>query len=259
MMFEQLREVFTYKEMLISTVKKDLRSRYRGSVLGFLWTFINPLMQLVIYSVVFPYLLKMQEENYPMYVFVGLLPWIYFTSSIQISTTCVVGNSNLVKKIYFPRMILPISVSTTGLVNYLFGLVIVFPALLITGVKLTPYAFFLPVVLAVNYLFTTGFCLLLGAAYVYFRDLEHIVGIVTTAWFYLTPVVYNLRIFPENVQKILAFNPMTQFVTAYRDVLMYGRLPSAVGFGGVALVSAAIFLLGAAVFSRLQKNFAEEL
>lgn len=258
-MLEQLREVFVYKEMLISTVKKDLRSRYRGSFLGFLWTFINPLMQLVIYSIVFPYLLKMQEPNYPMFVFVGLLPWIYFTSSIQISTVCVVGNSNLVKKIYFPRMILPIGVSTTGLMNYIFGLAIVFPALLITGVKLTPYALFLPVVMLVNYLFTTGFCLFLSAAYVYFRDLEHMISILTMAWFYLTPVVYNLNIFPEFFQTLLKFNPMTQFVTAYRDVLMYGQFPSLLGFGGVTVVSVAVFLIGAAIFSRLQRNFAEEL
>lgn len=258
-MFGQLREVFTYKEMLISTVKKDLRSRYRGSFLGFLWTFINPLMQLVIYSIVFPFLLKMQEPNYPMFVFVGLLPWIYFTSSLQIATTSVVSNGNLVKKIYFPRLILPISVSTTGLMNYVFGLIIVIPALLITGIKLTPFALFLPVVMLVNYIFTTGFCMILSALYVYFRDLEHIVSIITMAWFYLTPIVFNLKIFPEYAQKILQFNPMTQFVTAYRNVLMYGKLPDAVGFGLVTIFSVGIFLLGLKIFSKLQKNFAEEL
>ena len=112
-MFKQLREVFAYKQMLISTVKKDLRSRYRGSILGFLWTFINPLMQLVVYSVVFKRLLRATEDNYAMFVFTALLPWLYCVSSIQASTTCIVSNSNLVKKIYFPRMILPISVSTT--------------------------------------------------------------------------------------------------------------------------------------------------
>lgn len=258
-MFEQLKEVISYKEMLISSVKKDLRSRYRGSFLGFLWTFINPLMQLIIYSIVFPFLLKMQEENYPMFVFVGLLPWIYFTSSLQISTTCVVGNGNLVKKIYFPRMILPISVSTTGLMNYIFGLVIVFPALLITGVKLTPYVLFLPVVMLVNYLFTTGFCLALSSLYVFFRDLEHIVGIVTMAWFYLTPIVFSLKIFPEYAQKLLSLNPMTQFVNAYRNVLMYGKLPSPLGFSAVTVLSIVIFFVGALIFSKLQRTFAEEL
>lgn len=258
-MFKQLKEVFVYKEMLVSSVKKDLRSRYRGSFLGFLWTFVNPLMQLIIYSIVFPFLLKMQEENYSMFVFVGLLPWIYFTSSLQISTTCIVGNGNLVKKIYFPRMILPIGVSTTGIMNYIFGLIIVFPALIITGVKITPYVLFLPVVMLVNYLFTTGFCLALSALYVFFRDLEHIVGIVTMAWFYLTPVVYNLKIFPEYAQRLLLLNPMTQFVNAYRNVLMYGKLPSFTGFSCLTLLSVAVFFFGALIFSKLQRTFAEEI
>lgn len=258
-MLEQLKEVFRYKEMLISSVKKDLRSRYRGSFLGFLWTFINPLMQLIIYSIVFPFLLKMKEPNYSMFVFIGLLPWIYFTSSIQISTTCIVGNANLVKKIYFPRMILPIAVSATGLVNYVFGLVIVFPALLISGVKLTPFALLLPVVMAVHFLFTTGLCMLLSALYVFFRDLEHIVGIVVMGWFYLTPIVFSLSIFPEYAQRILALNPMTQFVNAYRNVLMYGRAPSSLGFSIVTLLSIGVFFLGAKVFCKLQRTFAEEL
>ena len=258
-MFKQLKEVFVYKEMLVSSVKKDLRSRYRGSFLGFLWTFVNPLMQLIIYSIVFPFLLKMQEENYSMFVFVGLLPWIYFTSSLQISTTCIVGNGNLVKKIYFPRMILPIGVSTTGIMNYIFGLIIVFPALIITGVKITPYVLFLPIVMLVNYLFTTGFCLALSALYVFFRDLEHIVGIVTMAWFYLTPVVYNLKIFPEYAQRLLLLNPMTQFVNAYRNVLMYGKLPSFTGFSCLTFLSVVVFFLGALIFSKLQRTFAEEI
>lgn len=259
LMLGQLREVVTYREMLFSSVRKDLRSRYRGSVLGFLWTFINPLMQLVIYSLVFPYLLRMKEDNYPMFVFVGLLPWIYFVSSLQISTTCIIGSANLVKKIYFPRMILPIAVSATGLVNYVFGLAVTLPALLITGVRLTPCALFLPVVMLVEFLFTTGMCLLLSALYVYFRDLEHIVAIVTQAWFYLTPIVFGLNIFPDWVQRLLQLNPMTQLVEAYRNVLMYGRLPDWLGFTCMSVLSVLTFWLGALVFSHLQKNFAEEL
>lgn len=213
----------------------------------------------MIYSVVFPYLLKMQEENYPLFVFVGLLPWIYFTSSVQISTTSIVGNGNLIKKIYFPRMVIPISISATGLVNFLFGLAIAFPALLFAGITPSPCMLFLPVIMAAQFLFTTGFCLMLSAAYVFFRDLEHIVSIVTTAWFYLTPIVYSLKIFPDHVQSVLMLNPMTQFTLSYRNVLMYGEMPSAAGFSATALLSAGIFLLGAFIFSKLQKTFAEEL
>ncbi len=258
-MFDELRKVYAYREMLISTVRKDLRSRYRGSFLGFLWTFINPLFQLLIYSLVFPYLLRISTENYPMYVFTGLLPWLYFTSSVQISSTCIAANANLVKKIYFPRMILPMSVSCVGLINYFFGLCITIPALIITGVGITPWILFLPVVMLVQFIFTTGLCLMFSAMYVYFRDLEHIIGIVLTAWFYVTPIVYDASAFPEGIRKILALNPMTQFVDAYRAVLLYGNAPDAVWFPCLAAVSVIVFVIGMAVFSRLQKDFAEEL
>lgn len=258
-MFDELKKILAYREMLISTVKKDLRSRYRGSFLGFLWTFINPLFQLLIYSVVFPFLLRIQTENYPMYVFAGLLPWIYFTSSVQISSTCIVANANLVKKIYFPRMILPISVSCVGLINYFFGLCVTIPALIITGVRITPWIALLPVIMLVQFLFTTGLCLALSALYVRFRDLEHIVGILLTAWFYVTPIVYDAAAFPENIRKILALNPMTQFVDAYRAVMLYGTAPGKLGFPILVALSVAVFFAGAFIFSKLQKDFAEEL
>ena len=258
-MIKQLQEVAKYKHMLVSSVKKDLRSRYRGSVLGFLWTFINPLTQLIIYSIVFPYLLRTSQENYPMYVFTALLPWIYFVSSLQNSTTCIVANSNLVKKIYFPRLVLPIAVSTTGIVNYIFGLVIVIPSLIITGVKITPFILLLPLIMIVNYIFVTGFCFILSSLYVYFRDLEHIIGIITLVWFYLTPVVYGPDMFPENIWNILKWNPMTQFISAYRNVLMFGKAPETWTFVVITIMSLLLFYVGTIIFDKLQKNFAEEL
>lgn len=258
-LIKELSEVLVYRQMLFSSVKKDLRSRYRGSFLGFLWTFINPIMQLVIYSIVFPYLLKMREGNYSLFIFIGLLPWIFLTSSLSISTTCVVGNGNLVKKIYFPRMILPISVSTTGLMNYIFGLLIVFLAIFFAGITLTPFVFILPLIILSQYIFVTGCCLILSALYVFFRDLEHIVGIVTMGWFYLTPIVFNITIFPERFIKFLMLNPMTQFIMAYRDVLLYGKAPDWTGFILVTIFSIGIFSFGVFLFSKLQKSFAEEI
>lgn len=258
-MIKELKEVYMYRQMLFSLVKKDLRSRYRGSFFGFLWTFINPLMQLVIYSLVFPFLLKMQEENYSMYVFVGLLPWIFFTSSLQIATTSIVANGNLVKKIYFPRMILPFSVASTGVMNYIFGLVIVFAAILFSKISLSFYALLLPLVILSQYIFVVGMCLILSSLYVYFRDLEHIVGIVIMAWFYVTPVVFNISVFPPYAQKILLFNPMTQYISAYRNVLMYSKPPDLVGFLSVTLAAVLIFILGLWVFKRLERSFAEEI
>lgn len=262
-MLQQVKEVFSYKEMLISTVRKELRARYRGSVLGFLWTFINPIMQLLIYSIIFPYLLRMNSvENYPIFVFTGLLPWIFFTGSLTASTTCVVGNGNLVKKIYFPRMILPLSIATTNLVNYFFGLIIVIPALFIMKISLSPWILLMPLIMLIQYAFVIGFCMVLSALYVYFRDLEHIITIVTTVWFYLTPIVYPIETLSganRYVQLAVNSNPMKQFVDAYRNVLMYSSAPDAKGFLYVTVLSVIVLLGGTAIFSKLQRSFAEEI
>lgn len=258
-MFSRFKEVYRYREMLFLTVKKDLRSRYRGSVLGFLWTFINPLLQLVVYSIVFPHLLRVSEEHYSMYVFSGLLPWIYLTSSLQIATTCITGNSNLVKKIYFPRIILPLSVSLTGVVNLCFGLVILLAALCFEGIFPSVYLAFLPVVLLVQFLFVSGICFILSSAYVYFRDLEHIVSIVTMAWFYLTPVVFTLNTFPPTLKWIMDINPMTSLISAYRDIFLYKRALSLSALFPAIAVSALLFIFGASLFGRMEKRFAEEI
>ncbi|MDR1674492.1 MAG: ABC transporter permease [Oscillospiraceae bacterium] len=257
-MFEQLKGIFVYNQMLISQVRKDLRARYRGSVLGFLWSFVNPLMQLVVYTFVFSRLMK-TEGNYLMYVFTALLPWNFFASSLQNATTCIVQNAGLIKKIYFPRIVLPISAVTTNLMNFIFGLAVLFPALLITGEKLTVFVFLLPMVIISHYIFTVGLSLILSALYVYFRDLEHIVNIAVTMWFYLTPVLYDIKMFEGAALTALKFNPMLHFAAAYRDVLLYGKLPNMRMFCVVSVLAVLAFIIGAALFSKLQKDFAEQL
>lgn len=253
------KEIFSYKEMLISLVRKDLRTRYKGSFLGFLWTFINPLMTLVVYSLVFPYVMRVQEKNYAMFLFVALLPWIFFTTSLQISSNTIVSNSNLVKKIYFPRQVLPISVATTGLMNYIFSLAIVFISLLIVGIGIKWTVIFIPLLLFVEYLLILGLCLILSALNVYFRDLEHIIGILLNAWFYLTPVIYPISIFPEHLLWLLNLNPMTPIIVGFRDALYYGNIPNMKYVFLVFLISIILNIAGILLFRRLEKGFAEEI
>jgi len=128
-MFKTINELYAYREMLISLVRKDLRTRYRGSFLGFLWTFINPLMMLVVYSIVFSYVFRVQEKNYSMFLFVALLPWTFFQSALMSCTTSITGGGGLIKKIYFPRIILPLSMATAAFMNYFYGMFVVFAAL----------------------------------------------------------------------------------------------------------------------------------
>ena len=248
--------------MLKCMVRKDLKTRYKGSFLGFLWTFLNPLFQLAIYAFLFPLIMKASaiQEPYAMFLFVALLPWIFFNSSVTSSTECIVENYNLVKKIYFPRQVLPLSVSTAGLINYFYGLIITVVGLIIGRCPFfTVNLLYIPLLLFILYVCTTGFCLLFSSLNVYVRDLEHIVSIVTMAWFYATPVVYSMSTMPVWVQKILIFNPMAPIVESFRNVLFYG-LPPRVDFLIVSAVeSLVIFVAGVYVFNALEKGFAEEI
>ena len=252
-------ELYEYREMLKSLVRKDLKTRYKGSVLGFLWTFINPLMQLAIYALIFPYLMRVQEKNYAMFMFVALLPWIFFSTSLQSSTECIVENYNLVKKIYFPRQVLPLSVATGGLVNYIYGLLVVLAGLLIAQINVTVYILYLPLVLLILYVAVSGFCLMLSALNVYVRDLEHIVNIVTMAWFYATPIVYPFDMLPQWLQNILVFNPMTPMILSFRDILYYGTAPNLQHLLIAGCEAAVIFVAGVYIFNALEKGFAEEI
>ncbi len=258
-MIQDIKELFKYKEMLNNLVRKDLRTRYKGSFLGFLWTFINPLLQLVVYSIIFSTIMRMNIEKYPMFLFVALLPWIFFSTSIQVSSSSIISNKDLVKKIYFPREVIPISVVTSGFMNLLFGFVIVFPALLIYRIKLNATIIYLPLVIIVEYVITLAFSLIFSALDVYFRDLEHILGIVIMAWFYLTPIIFPVEMVPKKYLKFFFLNPMTPIIAAFRDILYYGKIPD-IQMLIINLASGLLLLVfGYRVFKILQKNFAEEI
>lgn len=255
-----LKELYDYREMIKSLVKKELRARYKGSFLGFLWTFVNPLLQLLVYSIVFSVILRMGIENYSMFLFVALVPWIFFSSSITSGSTVILQQQDLVKKIYFPREVLPIAYVTSCFINMLFSFVIIFSVLLIQDHGLyAPTLLVLPVVMAVEYILTLGFTFLTCALTVYFRDLEHILSIVAMAWMYLTPVLYAKEMIPEQYRYLEQPNPMTSIITAYRDILFYKKIPHLHTLTAALLIGIISLVLGMAVFSRLKKGFAEEL
>lgn len=256
---KNLMELYRYREMLKNLVRKDLRTRYKGSFFGFLWTFINPLLQLLVYTAIFSTIMRVNIDKYHMFLFVALLPWIFFSNSILLSTNAIVGNKDLIKKVYFPRIVLPISVVTSGLINLLFGFIIVILALLITGVGITAAIIYLPVVTIVAFVMTLGFSLLFSSLNVFFRDLEHILGIATMAWFYFTPVLFSVDMIPPSFMKVFFLNPMTPIILSFRDVLYYGQAPDWRMLGISLLIGLLLVLFGSQVFHMLEKNFAEEI
>lgn len=245
--------------MLKNLVRKELRTRYKGSVLGFLWTFINPLLQLVVYTVIFSTIMRINIDRFYIFMFVALLPWIFFSTSVQSSSSTIISNKDLVKKIYFPRVVLPVSVVISGLMNMIFSFAIVFPALIISGIGITPAVIYLPIVVIAALVMTLGFSVLFSGLNVYFRDLEHILGIVIMAWFYFTPIVYPVEMIPESFLRLFFLNPITPIILGFRDILYYGIAPNFVMLG-INIISGLLLLIFALiVFENLQKNFAEEI
>lgn len=260
-MMNILKELYDYRQMIFSLVRKDLRGRYKGSVLGFLWTFINPLFQLLVYTIAFSFILPSPIEKYYLHLFVALIPWIFFSSSVQGGANSIIASKDLVSKIYFPREVIPISYVTSCFVNMLLSFIIIFLVVIVSGVGINPLAMLcLPLVMIVEYIMALGMAMLFSAITVFFRDMEHILSIITMAWIYLTPVLYPINMIEnKTIQKLFYINPMTSVIVAYRDILYYAKVPDfstlliAVGFGIV------IMFMGFFVFSKLKRHFAEEL
>lgn len=256
-----LKELYDYRQMIFSLVRKDLRGRYKGSVLGFLWTFINPLFQLLVYTIAFSFILPSPIEKYYLHLFVALIPWIFFSSSIQGGANSIIAAKDMVSKIYFPREVIPISYVTSCFVNMLLSFIIIFAVVIFSGVGLNFLAVLcLPVIMLVEYIMALGMAMLFSAITVFFRDMEHILSIITMAWIYLTPVLYPIDMIEnKTIQRLFYINPMTSVIVAYRDVLYYAKVPDlstlliAFGFGVL------ILFVGSFVFSGLKRHFAEEL
>lgn len=259
-MLHQIKELYAYRQMIISLVKKDLRGRYKGSVLGFLWTFINPLFQLVVYTIVFSFILKSDIDKYYLYLFVALIPWIFFSASITGGAASVVAQKDLIKKIYFPRQVIPISYVTSCFVNMLLCFLVIFAVVIVSGTGLNLLAVLcLPVIMAVEYLLALGMALLASAVTVYFKDLEHILGIVAMAWMYLTPIMYPKSIIPAEFLPFFNLNPMTHIIDCYRAVLYEKEIPELGSLLSSFVLGVIFLVIGWVVFEKLQKHFAEEL
>ena len=259
-MIRTFQEILKYREMIVSLVRKDLRGRYKGSVLGFFWTFINPLLQLLVYNMVFSVILRAGVEKFYLYLFVALIPWIFFSAALTGGSVSVISQKDLINKIYFPREVIPISYVTSCFVNMLLSFIVVIAVSLISGVRPGVLAFIcLPVIMIVEYVLAVGIALIVSALTVYLRDLEHILGIISMAWMYATPICYPMDIVPEEYKALFRLNPMTDIINAYRAILYEGRVPDIGNLWVSVVLGIVCMIVGFLIFGRLQKRFAEEL
>ena len=254
-----VKEVTKYKEFLKSNVKKDIRGKYKGSFLGVLWSFVNPLLSVIIYAIVFHYIMRFQIDNYLIYLIAGIIPWTFFTTSITSGMNSIIFNADIIKKVYFPRVILPISSVTSALVNFLISCIIIVIFALISGVGIGYSLLFLPIVALIQYIFTLGIVFILSAVEIYVRDIEHIINFFVGMLFYVTPILYTPDFVPENFSFLLKLNPLAYLIEAYHSIFYYKQIPNLTDLGIVFVLSAFIFTLGYMIFNKLQKGFAEEV
>jgi lipopolysaccharide transport system permease protein len=268
-MLHNLRQLPRYRGLIHSLVARELKARYRGSVLGFFWSFINPLLLLGIYSFVFAVVLPgkhpPETEPYALFMFCGILPWTWFSSSLNESANVLIGHGNLIKKVLFPAEILPIVTVLSNMVHFFLGLPILIGFLIyywrpITVIELLWF----PVVVLVQLVFTTGLALILSALTVHFRDIKDLLSNLVTFWFFATPIIYPMAQANDATggyaKRFLDLNPMTHIVVTYQEILFY---PGPVGHGGWLLAlgaaSVVLFLVGYFLFDRLRDSFAEEV
>lgn len=255
-----IKEIYNYRQMIFSLVKRDLRGRYKGSVLGFLWTFINPLLQLIVYTVVFSVIMRAGIDKYYLFLFVTLVPWIFFSTCLTGGAGCIREQENLVKKIYFPREVLPISFVTSQFINMLFSFIIIFAVLIVSGVGVNIKAIlYLPIIMLVEYVLALGLTFMTSALTVYFRDLQYILSIIGMAWMYLSPIMYSIDMVPIEFRWVFRFNPISPIMIAYRDVLYYKQPPHLSTLLGGIIIGIIMLIIGSFSFLKLKKNFAEEL
>lgn len=254
------KELYAYREMIFSLVRRDLVGKYKKSILGFLWTFVDPLLQLLVYTVVFTTIMPMDIEKFYLHLFVALIPWGFFSACLSGGCTAIINQHDMVKKIYFPREVLPIAYVTSQFVNMVYSFIVVFFVLIVsrTGINLVALVW-LPCVLIIQYIVCLGMTLLTSAITVYFRDMQQILSVISLALMYASPVIYSIRMVPEEFLAVYMLNPMTAVVVAYRDILYYKKVPDLIDLSISFGISVMLLLIGYITFSKLKRRFVEEL
>lgn len=256
---QTFKDCVNHRALIQSLVARQIRARYRGSVLGFLWTFLNPLLLMAVYSLVFKVYLRFEMENYGAFMFCGLLPWIWLASSLTEGTNSLVEGASLITRAMFPPEVLPVVAVLTNMMNFLFGLPMLYLVFMFSGVTTGAAVVALPVVMAVQLVLILGLVFLLSSLNVQFRDIQHLLANLLVFWFFLCPIIYPITKVPERFQFLALGNVMGVLVVAYQDVLFYNRFPSWGRLAFVLVVALIVLLLGDLVFRRNRETFAEWL
>lgn len=260
MFLKRLRELWKFRELVYTFVARDLKVRYRGSVLGLLWSFLDPLLNMAILWLVFGVIFARGGRDFPIFLLIGILPWSFFASSVNQGSRVICDSSGLIKKIHLPREVFPLSVVLANLTHFLLALVVFGGVLLFFPVNPSLIGLlFFPVILFLSIVFNYGAALFSSAISVYFRDFPFILDSLLRIWYFATPIFYSVTMIPEKLRGVYLLNPLASAVTAYRQILLEGKLPDEGLLISLFLVSLTAVVVGWFVFERLQRGFAEEV
>jgi len=256
-----LRILIQHRELVRSLIFRDIRSRYKQSVLGIAWALLQPLAMMLIYTLVFSHIVKIKTDGipYPIFSYIALLPWTFFSGGLTTGTECLVSNSNLITKIYFPREAFPISSILGKTVDLGLGVLVLVPLFLVYHVHVTWLALLAVPVLVIQVCFLLGITFLVSSVNLFYRDIRHLVPLLVQVWMYMTPIIYPLSLVPKKFLTLYMLNPMTPIMDTYRRVALQGEMPMWGYLGLASAVSVVMLIVGYRVFKRLEPAFAETI
>jgi ABC-type polysaccharide/polyol phosphate export permease len=249
------RQLYKYRELVWALARKELLVRYKRSALGFLWALLNPLLTMIILTIVFSTLMRVPVSQYAIFVFSALLPWTFFSQSLAYSADSLVGNADLLKKVYVPHIVFPVAALLSNLVNFFLSFIPLILLLLVVGFPFHATWLYLPVPLIALLFFSMGCSFFCAAANVFFRDVAHIIQIVLSAWFYMTPIIYALDQMPPQYQFLFRINPVLYILNGFRLAIYYGQLPSYKSIAMSIAVGLVALVVGYVFFRRYQNSF----
>jgi hypothetical protein ELI_3858 len=252
---DYLNVFIKYRYLLEDLVAKDFKLKYRRSILGFLWSILNPLLMMLVITAVFSNMFKSDIEYFPVYYLCGYLIFNFVIEATNGALTSIVQSGYLIKKVYIPKYIFPLEKSSFALVNVLFSFVAVVIVILITGMPIKTTIFLIPIPIFLAFIFSTGLGLILASMNTFFRDMGHLYSVWTTAWMYLTPMFYPISIIPDNIKTVIYYNPLYYYVTYLRMLVIDGEIPG-MEINVICICFSFLFLLiGLLIFKKNQDKF----
>jgi ABC-type polysaccharide/polyol phosphate export permease len=254
-MNELVRETYRYRELIWALALKELKIRYKRSVLGFMWALLNPALMMVVLTLVFGTIMRFPIPHYAIFLLSVLLPWTFFAQSLSYSVESIVGNGDLIKKVAVAKLVFPMAAIVSNIINLLLSLI---PLALLVPIMRHPFYWtwlYLPVPLLALVIFTLGMTFFFAVANVYYRDVSHILQVVLSAWFYFTPIIYSLDFIPSKYQWIFKLNPLIYVINGFRLAVYYGILPRLQSIGASFVCAFIALFIGFAVFRKYQDDF----